>query len=316
MTGWPAPYNTIHYQFFYPAETSENSQSSSQTLAPPKAELAPFPVVIFFNGINCSPYIYQSLALHLAQQGLAVITFSWIAENLPGIIALTPGVDLTALKPEIYGTKPTASALPALLTELERLNAQGILAGLLDLHTIILGGHSAGGRVALESADSKFYASIKGAFAYAAHTAAPVMLGYPPETILPLPSSVPILLMGGTLDGVIAANSGIYGMRENSSIKALERTFDEAISRNKNDTYFILLEGANHYAIADSSDQTSSSVSLDLPMTQSASQFRSLISQIIGFFIQGYIKQNPLARQNLETLLAEHSSLLMTAKKK
>ena len=72
----------------------------------------------------------------------------------------------------MYGKAPTASALPTLLKELEKLQSEGVLAGLLDLNSVILGGHSAGGRVAIENADSQFFPSVVAAFAYGAHTAA------------------------------------------------------------------------------------------------------------------------------------------------
>lgn len=56
-------------------------------------------------------------------------------------------VNLSPLTPAVYGSGPTASALPSLLTALEHLQTEGVLARLLDLNHIILGGHSAGDRV-------------------------------------------------------------------------------------------------------------------------------------------------------------------------
>lgn len=142
--------------------------------------------------------MYQWLAVKLAERGLVVVTFSWVAENLPGIVGLTPGVDIKMLAPNIYGTGSTASALPTLLKALERLQVESVLAGLLDLDHIILGGHSASSRVAICSAAPRFFPQVVAAFAYGAHTAAAVQLGYPPNTILPLPDSLPLLLIGGT----------------------------------------------------------------------------------------------------------------------
>jgi predicted dienelactone hydrolase len=154
VEGAASPYDTIHLKVFYPAQMSGSNQEQNLGEVPADARCAPFQVVILFNGINCGPELYQWMAVKLAERGLVVVIFSWIAENLPGMIALTPGVDLKMLAPNAYGKGPTASALPSLLTALEQLQAEGILAGLLDLNQIILGGHSAGGRVAIESAST------------------------------------------------------------------------------------------------------------------------------------------------------------------
>jgi hypothetical protein len=86
----------------------------------------------------------------------------------------------------IPGTAPTASALPALLTALEHLNLEGVLAGLLDSQRVVLGGHSAGVRVAIESANPNFFPQVVAALAYGAQTAAIVQLGYEPGQILPV----------------------------------------------------------------------------------------------------------------------------------
>jgi predicted dienelactone hydrolase len=202
------------------------------------------------------------------------------------LVALTPGVDLAMLMPDRYGQGPTASALPALLNELERLNAAGVLAGLLDLDHVILGGHSAGGRVAIESASPAFFPQVRAAFAYGAHTAAVMQLGYPAGKILPLPDQLPLLLMGGTQDGVIANSSDRYGLTWERATTPIERTFHEAIQGGRDDSYLLLLEGANHFSFVDPFDATTGRAFLDFSATQPNADLRQLMAEAIGLFIE------------------------------
>ena len=286
-----APYDTIHLKIFYPAKMSDSAEERNFGVVPANSEQAPFPVVIFFNGINCGIEIYQWLAVELAKRGIVVLTFSWVAENIPGMVAISPGVDLAMLAPNAYGTGPTASALPTLLAELERLQSEGILAGMLNLERVILGGHSAGGRVAIESCDRRFFPQVAGAFAYGVHTAAGTMMGYEPGTILPLPDSLPLLLMGGTRDGVIANSSDRYGIVWEEPTTPTVRTFQEGIKGGRNDSYLVLLEGANHFSIAYPFDATTGRPFLDFPATQPEAEIRSLMAEAIGLFIDTKIRQ-------------------------
>lgn len=290
-----APYNTIHLKVFYPAKLSGGEQEQNLGIVPADPQQAPFKVVIFFNGINCAPEMYQWLAVKLAERGLVVVTFSWVSENIPGTIALTPGVDLKLSAPNTYGSGPTASALPSLLATLERLQTEGVLAGLLDLHQIVLGGHSAGGRVALENANPRFFPQIVAAFAYGAHSAAGLHLGYSAGTILPLPDTVPLLLMGGTCDGVIAKSSHRYGVDWKQPTTPVVRTFTEAIAGGRGDSYLLLLEGANHFSIAHPFDPTTGRTFLDFPATQPEDQLRDLLAQTIGLFIDAHVCHQPTA---------------------
>ncbi len=59
----------------------------------------------------------QWLALKLVERGLDVILFDLVAENPPGNISLTPGINTAAWTPELYGTIPSALALPSLIAE-------------------------------------------------------------------------------------------------------------------------------------------------------------------------------------------------------
>ncbi|NEQ29229.1 MAG: dienelactone hydrolase, partial [Microcoleus sp. SIO2G3] len=223
---------------------------------------------------------------------------------------LTPGVDLDSLRPDTYGKRITASALPALLSAIDRLQSTGILAGLLNLQQIVLGGHSAGGRVAIESANPKFVPQIAAAFAYGAHTAAVVQLGFPPATILPLPDALPLLLIGGTCDGVIAQSGQLYGVSWEQPTTPILRTFREAIAGGS-DAYLLLIEGANHYCISHPLDETTRR-SIDFPATQPEAQQREVLAEAIGRFIDAQVRQQS---DTLE-LLAAHNPLIARFERK
>ncbi len=298
------PYDTIHLKVLYPARMSTSEQQNNFGVLPADSKQAPFPIVIFFNGFNCSPEIYHWLAVKLAECGLVVVTFAWVSEFWPGMFGMTPGVDVAMGTPASYGTGPTASAMPTLLAELETLQADGVLAGMLNLQQIILGGHSAGGRVALENADPRFYPQVTAAFAYGGHSAAPTMVGFEPGIILPLSGARPLLLIGGTCDGVIAASSDRYGMKSGDATSSIVRTFKEAIAGGRDDTYLALLEGANHFSIANPLDTTTASSLLDLPATQPEDKIRSLLVETISLFIDAHVRQKQEASQALNQLLS------------
>jgi predicted XRE-type DNA-binding protein len=310
VEGTPSPYDTIHLKVFYPARRSGQALETNMGVVPADNQQAPFPIVIFFGGINCGPELYQWLAVQLAEQGLVVVTFSWVAENLPGLVALTPGVDLAMLAPQTYGTGPTASALPSLLTVLEKLQTEGVLAGLLDLNRIILGGHSAGGRVAIESAAPQFYPQVVAAFAYGAHSVGILQMGYEPGQILPLPDQLPVLLMGGTEDGVIANSSNRYGVTWETATTPVYRTFREGIIGGRKDSYLLLINGANHFAIAHPFDETTGRSFLDFPATQPELEVRSLMAEAIGQFIDAHGRSQSAAYEQLHApqgAIASHS---------
>ncbi|MBW4643725.1 MAG: dienelactone hydrolase [Goleter apudmare HA4340-LM2] len=311
-----SPYDTIHLKIFYPAQISGSDLAKNSSVVPVDQEKAPFPIVIFFNGFNCDAQQYHWLAMELAERGVVVVVFNWITHSQPGIISLTPGADLENRKPKVYRTTSTASALPALLAKLAQLQNQGILAGMLDLQRIIFGGHSEGGRVAIENADPSFFSQVVAAFAYGTHTAGLLFLGYEPSTILPLPDSLPVLIMAGTHDGVIANSSDRYGMNPQYPTTPVIRTFQEAIAGGRNDSYLLILAGANHFSIADSLDSTIPRPYLDFPSTQPQENFRLLIAEIIGLFIDTHVRPQPKAAEMLEQLLNTANPLIKSFERK
>jgi pimeloyl-ACP methyl ester carboxylesterase len=311
-----SPYNTIHLKVFYPAQIEGSDPEKNLGIVPADSQQSPFKVVIFFNGINCDAQLYQWLAVKLAKRGLVVVTFSWVAENLPGMVALTPGVDIKMLAPHLYGTGPTASALPTLIAALENLQAEGVLAGLLDLNHIILGGHSAGGRVAIESASSRFFPQVVAAFAYGAHTAGIVQMGYEVGTILPLPDSLPLLLIGGTRDGVIFNSSHRYGVTWEHAQTPVVRTFHEAIAGGRGDSYLLILEGANHFSVAHPVDTTTATGFLDFPASQPEEQLRNLMAETISLFIDAHVRSQTTAVEALNQLVAFNNPLIASFERK
>ncbi|GJD18481.1 hypothetical protein RIVM261_034370 [Rivularia sp. IAM M-261] len=301
------PFDTIFLKVFYPAAQVSNEEAKTSLTLPADPSKAPFPVVILFNGYNCEAFVYQWLAENLAERGLVVVTFNFVAEEFAGSVNLTPGANFAASKPDVYGTKATSVALSTLLFKLEQLQTQGVLAGLLDLQNIILGGHSAGGRIAIENANPELFPQVVASFGYGVHSMGYIMQGYPPGTVLPLPDKLPLLLLAGTNDGVIASNSEMYGIEGGDAIAPVMRTWNEAIIGGRNDSYVVLLEGANHFAIVHPLDSTTARNSIDFPQTQSDESIRWLIAETIGSFIGAYVQKQTSAFESLQQHLHDNS---------
>lgn len=313
-----SPYDTMMLKVYYPAAPTGSEEERMSGVIPADAAQAPFPVVVFMPGVNVEMACYQWLAVRLARTGLVVVTYNWVAEDLPGYVSLTPGVNLAAFAPDTYGQQPTTTALPTILNELTAINeptqyairntqhaSRTPLTGLLDLNTIILGGHSAGGTMALQNGRSDFFPQVAAVFSYGAHTMASTMLGYPPQTILPLPDDCPCLIMGGTNDGVIAASGGRYASTAGSPTTAVERTFREGATGGRGDCYLVLLDGANHFTMAYPLDETTGRPFLDQPTSQPDDQLRDLLANLISQFIETHARHRPEAVAALPQMESE-----------
>ncbi len=303
-----APYNIIALKIYYLAELSGSDEERNTGVVPANAALSPFPVVIIMPGINVGPEAYQWLAVELAQKGLVVVTYSWIAEEMPGYISLTPGVELAALQVGAYGSAPTSPAIAPILAEMAKQNENGRLAGLLNLDKVVLGGHSAGGTMALQNGNHEWFPQVKGVFSYGAHTMVTTFLGYEPQTTLPL-WDVPTLLMGGSLDGVIEASCHRYGNDPSSTIP-LEKTFETG----GENTFLVVLAGANHFTMAYPIDETTGRPFLDHPTTQPDDQLRHELVTLITFFIDAHVRGNPKAKIALKQQLNSSNPLIAMSK--
>jgi predicted dienelactone hydrolase len=257
---------------------------------------APLPVVIFFNGINVGIESYHWLAVKLAEANIVTVMYTHVAETLPGVIGLTPAIDLAKVKPDTYGSGATCPAIQPILDSLRQLNGdeKSPLCGAMDLNNVILGGHSAGGTVALQN--GQFFEQVKAVFSYAGHTMASTMLGFAPGTVLNI-GSKSTLLMRGDRDGVIAASRVRYGTDEQSP-DPVEKTFDEACQPSAgNEAYDVLLQGANHFAIAHPLDETTGRFFLDMEMTRPEDEIRNEIAGLVELFINKHVRGNRLELQ-------------------
>jgi len=251
---------------------------------PADKSAAPMFVVIFFNGINVGIESYHWLAVKLAEANIVTVMYTHVAETLPNVIGLTPAIDLSKVKPDTYGSRPTCPAIQPILDSLVQLtdDEKSPLFTSIDLNHIILGGHSAGGTVALQN--GQFFEQVKAVFSYAGHTMASTMLGFEPGAVLKI-ASKPTLLMRGDQDGIIEASRIRYGMDEQSP-DPVAKTFDEAYQASAgSEAYDVLIEGANHFAIAHPLDETTGRFFLDKEMTRPAKDIREQIAELVLLFI-------------------------------
>jgi len=283
--GAAAPYDRASLKIFYPAIADDSAEQRNAGLMPADEQGGPFPILIMMPGINVGPESYAWLAGELAVRGVVVVTYSMIAEEMPGYISLTPGLDLSAITPETYGMTPSATAIAPIIETMRQENASGVLAGRMDVSNVVLAGHSAGGSVALYNANPDWFPEVRGAIAVAAHAAASTALGFPDNTVLPLPDAVPMMLIGGTRDGVIESSAHRYGDHDEAALDRLRQTFDEGFKSDRGDSYLVMVEGANHFSIAWPVDESSGRHFLDKSEQGDGESIRALLVDIIEGFL-------------------------------
>ena len=303
IEGAPAPYDRITMKVYYPADPQDSPEERNTGVIPVDIRRAPYPVVVFMPGINLGPEGCAWLAMELVRQGFVAVTYSAVTEEMPGYVSLSPGLVLSNLAPDAYGTAPSCSTLAPILEELKKLNEASVLAGLLDLEHIVLGGHSAGGTSALLNANPDWFPGVCGVFSYAAHSGASVALGWPAETILPLPGKVPTLLMGGDRDGVIAASAHRYGRQEGDPCHTILRTFDEGGADSDAELFLFILRGGNHFSLAHGHDGTTGREFLDWDVEGDPAEIRACIASLVSEFARMSTGRDEDARGRLESAM-------------
>lgn len=291
VPGEPAPHDTIVAKVHYPAAPTGSDAERLTGVIPADTRSGPLRVIVFIPGVNVGPESYGWLAQHMAARGYAFVTYQWIAEVMPGLVGITPGIDLDACRPEVYGSRPTATAVRPILDALHELHqGDGPLAGALDLGRVALGGHSGGATVAYHATDHRFFPEVRAVFGYAGHTITSTMLGWEPDTVAPIAADCPVLLMGGTRDGVMAKSADRYGT-DGHAQDPVTRTYLEAISEERRGPCeVVIFEGANHFAIGHPEDPTVARGFLDLEAVGDPAATRADIAAQITTFLARHLR--------------------------
>ena len=87
----------------------------------------------------------------------------------------------------------------------------------------------------------------------------------------------------------------------------MEKTFDQALSGSREDSYLAIIEGANHFSLAWPLDDSTGRPFIDLPTTEPDENLRALLGELICRFIRATVRGDEPARQLLDdTLLHGH----------
>ncbi len=291
IDGARAPFDRVSLKIHYPAELTGSDLERNTGLVAAAGDGQPFPVIIILPGINVGPESYGWLAADVAARGNVVVTYSVIAEELPGYVSLTPGLDLAAIMPDSYGTRPSATALEPVLEALRKLNADGPLADAIDMNAITLLGHSAGGSVALYNAKREWVPGLRGVITWGAHAGAATALGFPENTFLPLPGEVPVMLLGGSSDGVIRNSAHRYGSNASGSMGPLRATFERSFEDDSGHRYLVEIAGANHFSLAWPVDETTGRHFIDDVATVNGESLRAWLADVLASFAAGNFGQ-------------------------
>ena len=280
-----APHDTLTLKIYYPSKYGGSAAELDTGFIPADAARAPFPVAIVMPGINIPQEAYGWLAAALSRAGFVAVTYTWVTIDMGDTISASPGLTLDALHRHKYGSGPSCPALPAIFKELERMRESSLLAGLLDLDRVVLGGHSAGGAMALLNANNDWFPGIRAAFAYAGHTAGNPRLGWPEHSIMPLTGNLPLLIMGGNQDGVISGSSHRYGAAADSHGPGpVERTFREGVAGNGGGRHLLIVDGANHFSFVWPNDPSTGRAYLERPAISDGRRLRAYMVKLIVNF--------------------------------
>ncbi len=297
-----APFDTLAIKIAYPAAPTGSDVERLSGVVPVDAAAGQLPLVVIANGINVSPEAYTWLATRIASAGFAVATYTWVGELFAGQYGLTPGVDLTAVTPDAFGSKPSWNGLQVVLDAIAALPETQPLHGKVDLDRIAVVGHSAGGTMCFQSARTSWFPGLRAAVTFAAHNGGATALGWPEGTILDVEPDVPFLVMGGAHDGVIQRSADRYGP-EGHARDPITRTFHEHMSRDQGDTHLAILRDANHFSVGWPEDPTVARGFLDGAATNDEEN-RALIGDLISAFLRREVRGEIDAAADVTRLLA------------
>ena len=262
------------------------------------------PVVVFLPGINVVPDSYRWLAVRLAGSGCVVAVCSIIVDLGPVGQGISPGIDLAMLAPDTLGSGPSAHALAEVL---DLIAADPLLGGRADTDRVVLGGHSAGGTAALLNARPEWFPGVRAGFAYAGHTMRAAGLGDGAAAIMPVSSEVPLLLVAGAQDGVIAASRDRYlppeppGSGGGCTHDPVRRTFEEATAAGRGDCWWVELAEGIHFTACCPTDHTSGRSFLDPVDPPRQNEARELLATAVLAFVAEHAADEPCTLEEVVT---------------
>lgn len=281
------PTNHINMKVFYPALPATEPVHIQTAILPFDPQWSGAPIVIFLPGVNCSAYTYEWLAKALAEQGVVTVLTEWLAENIPGRLSISPGIDLEAVKVENYGQQPTSSSLTTLYDAVLALRDNSTIGEHVNFENIIFGGHSAGGTMALQNANRAWFPRLKASFAYCSNPLATGTLGgWDAGVIPPVPHDVPTLIMGAECDGIGDHHNASFGNANESGADVIQRLFETTPYRN---SMLCVFGGANHHTICYPVDTSIGRVFLDTVLETDDTPIRHEIARLVAQFINGIL---------------------------
>lgn len=305
VPGTTSPWNVAHLRAFYRAAPTWSLAERMSGSLPADASTGRRPVVLVVPGINIGQDSYRWLAESLVDAGFVAVTFDLVGELMPGQVGTTPGLDLDAVTPETYGSRPTSPALAAVLAGLAELDSgDGPLAGLLDLERTAWVGHSAGGSAALQSSSSQWFPTLRAVVAFGCHGGVSTALGWPEGTVVTSPATVPFLLMGGRRDGVIAGSAVRYGDGDVVEQSLVARTFDESLGSSV-EAVLVEWTDATHFTLAEPIDTTTARSFLDEVPGPAGDATRTIVAETLIDFLRGHVLDDPAALARIAALVAD-----------
>lgn len=311
VPGLAPPYDTVHLRVFHRADRGANPAETQTGLLAARRDGPPRPVVLVLPGVNIGPEGYRWLAERWVAEGFVVVTVALVGELGGGHVGITPGIDLEACRPGIYGTRPTSTVIAPVVELLQQWAAAGPLQGVIDPTRVVLAGYSAGGTLALQNSNPEWF-PVVATVTYASHTMASTSFGWSAQTVLPVPGDVelPTLMLGGELDGVVAASSTRYTSSATDEPPEdhdpVERTFLEALgsrSGGSPSAYLGVVRGGTHTVVLDPTDTTTGRGFLDPPPGRPAAAVRETIGDLSVEFLAAHVLGREASHDRLAAVL-------------
>jgi dienelactone hydrolase len=261
---------TAHVRVVAPAQA--DSEPDAVGFRP--LDNGPLPTVILCPGMGCPPERLHWLAVALAVQGFAAVSYG-LLQRIGPTITWSPGVDLAAAGPQADPGTPTC---PVLVPLLEAIRSNPTLVS-VDPSQLVLFGHSAGGSVALTSAGRRGLEDVRGVVVYGTHLIASSTSGRTAGSITTTLAPA-LLVLGGERDGVVqtAIDDGRYGP-DVTRAELLCRSVAEGAPLAEFAAAGQVL-GAGHFACLDGYDGLGSSGHMEVGAADVQSAHRDLIGAL------------------------------------